>query len=148
MKKMFFLSILYGLFSCSVKKVTGIPPVTCYQSVTLNKVTYELRPCFISDTIATSQNKEFTFLIVPSTVNPSYGFSVYGYGHGFPDYGIIATPSSGGSRGTETIRIKFNGNALSPHTTYDGYLPIHIYEGSETGLDSNFLKLKVHLVVK
>ena len=122
--------------------------VPCYPNLTVNKVTYELRPCSINDTIVARQNKEFTFLIVTSTVNPSYGFSVYGYGHGFPDYGIISTPSSGGSGGTETITIKFNGGALSPHTTYDGYLPIHIYEGSETGLDSNFLKLKVHLVVK
>ncbi|MEI8249141.1 MAG: hypothetical protein WCG07_01445, partial [Candidatus Taylorbacteria bacterium] len=80
-----------------------------------------------------------------------YGFSVRGYGVGFPTYGIIPDTASGGVMGDIMLRLHFNDNYLNPDgdkpKTYSGYIPIHVFQGSETGFDTNFVYLSVTLTV-
>lgn len=80
-----------------------------------------------------------------------YGFSVHGYGVGMPIYGLIADVSSGGAVGQQVIGVRAHSSVFplenGKRKTYTGYLPIHIYEGSETGLDSNYIKLPVRVTV-
>lgn len=119
-------------------------------SIKINNVTYTLNPCsidtFMNDTLG---NKNFSTTIISSDGSSSYGFSVKGYGVGFPDYGILGA-SSGGARGNTPINLYFNDSYLSSDgpssKIYSGYLPIHIFQGSE-GSDNNYLQLKINLRV-
>ena len=114
--------------------------------------TYTTDPCSITVTmIAGKDDKQFTFSIVPDNF-VNYGFSVYGYGFGFPTYSLMSDVSSGGARGTQFITVKIKNKFLplsydGKKKVYKGYLPIHIYQGSETGLDTNFLKLPVTVTI-
>ena len=147
----FFAILLMAVLSlASCKKDSDKPaePVTTYPDLVLNGITYTLSPKNITVNMIHGQgDKYFTVLLIPSDL-VEYGFSVYGYGEGFPDYGIMSDVSSGGAGGTVTIKIRINESALSPNTVYKGYLPIHVYLGSETGADHNFLKLALNVTVK
>ena len=121
-------------------------------SVTVAGITYTISPTSINETLSNGQgNKNFSAVITPSTAGASYGFSVYGYGIGFPTYGIIANTASGGAVGNTTLSFYFNNNYLSANSNqykaYSGCLPIHIFTGSETGYDTNYLYLPVNLIV-
>ncbi len=117
-------------------------------TVTISGKTYKLSPCNLTATMVDGQgDKTFTTTIVATG---SYGFSVYGYGNGFPTYGILGD-SSGGAYGNQTLNFHFsdsilNSDGISPKT-YNGYLPIHIYQGSETGTDNNYLNFNINLTV-
>ncbi|MFA6295223.1 MAG: peptidoglycan-binding protein [Candidatus Paceibacterota bacterium] len=117
--------------------------------ITVDGKTYSLSPCNITATMVDGQgNKSFSATIVGSG---GYGFSTRGYGVGFPTYGIIANTASGGVGGSFPLSLYFNDKYLSANgdqpRTYTGYLPIHIFHGSETGYDNNFLYLGVTLTV-
>lgn len=128
---------------------TTVPSNAC--SVAVSGVTYTLNPCSINLTMVDGQgNKNFTTTIIPSSTRPSYGYSVHGYGEGLPTYAILGA-SSGGAVGTTTIGLYFNDSVLSANgnqpQVYSGYLPIHVYQGSETGFDNIYLDLNVTLTV-
>lgn len=147
MKKVLILLWVFTLI-CLACKTAKKRPTPC-QTITLaDGITYQLSPCFINDTLTAGAtgSKPFSFKIVPSSESASYGFSKHGYGVGFPTYAILGT-SSGGASGTTEVSESFNREVL-PKGTYVGYLPIHIYLGSETGRDTNFLRLKINLIVK
>ncbi|MCC7004303.1 peptidoglycan-binding protein [Candidatus Nomurabacteria bacterium] len=118
-------------------------------SILINGSTYSLDPCSVTLSMVDGQgDKTFTSKIVGSGL---YGFSVHGYGEGFPTYGIMSSPSSGGAFGNTSLNFTLNDNYLSSNggssKTYSGYMPIHIFQGSETGNDNNYLNLKVNLTV-
>jgi hypothetical protein len=143
------------LISCSVpqsqktQKSPQTPVVAKLESVTVNGAIYTLEPSVINfKMIETHGNKNFS-----ATIHGKgpYGFSVYGYGFGFPTYGIIPDTSSGGVFDDFKLKFYFNDSVLhadgdKPHT-YSGYIPIHVYQGSENGFDTNYLKLKINLTV-
>lgn len=117
---------------------------TC-SPITVNGVVYSLSPCTISMTMPHGQgNKNFSTTIVG---NGQYSFSVYGYGDGFPTYGILGG-LSGSATGNKTLNLYFNDSYLpllngNQIKTYSGYLPIIISQGGATGT----LNLGVNLVV-
>ena len=124
---------------------------SCPQSLTIGGTTYTLSPCSVSETMIDGQgNKNFSTTITVSSGNPLFGYSVRGYGEGFPTYGIVGA-GSGGANGNTTLNLSFNDNYLSANgsqpKTYSGYLPIHIFQGSETGSDNNYLNLNLNLTV-
>ncbi len=154
MKKQLFLSTMlfsfvFLSFSCKKDSIAQKEKVEPCQILKLGDVEYSLSPCVINTTMIQGEgDKEFTILLVPSKPTVNYGFSVRGYGEGFPTYGIMTIgSSSGGASGTVTLKIRINAKALSQRT-YDGYLPIHVFLGSETGFDQNYLNLKVNVTVK
>ena len=117
--------------------------------ITVNGTTYSLGTNAIIATMIHGQgDKAFE---VPLHGKGLYGFSVYGYGVNFPTYGIIPDTASGGVLDNCTLRLHFNDSYLVPDgdkpRTYVGYIPIHVYQGSETGFDTNFLHLPVTLTV-
>ncbi len=125
------------------------PTAALCTPITINGTTYSLSPCTITATMVHGQgNKSFSATIVGSG---SYGFSTRGYGVGFPTYGIIANTASGGAQGSFPLNLYFNDSYLTANgnqsQTYTGYLPIHIFQGSETGNDNNFLNLGITLTV-
>lgn len=137
--------------ACDGSANTQAVGTTCPQGVTINGITYTLSPCSISTSMTDGQgDKNFTATIIASTANSSFGYSTRGYGVGFPTYGILGG-GSGGAAGNTSLNLHFSDKVLSsdgsqPHT-YSGYLPIHIFQGSETGNDNNFLNLNVNLTV-
>ncbi len=112
---------------------------------------YTTDPCSIELTmIQGKEDKTFTFSIVPDEF-VSYSFSVYDFG--FPAGAILSNVSSSGARGTYFITVKVsNVKMLLEYTgkrkVYRGHLPIHIYKGSETGTDTNYLKLPLTITFK
>jgi hypothetical protein len=122
----------------------------CKQNgITIDGTTYWLEPCSITDSmIKGKDNKPFAFTIMTTNPGGHYGFTVYGYGQGFPDYAILET-GSGGARGNTVINEYFNNEVFSART-YEGYLPILIYPNMDfSRADStNTLKLKIKLIVK
>ncbi len=139
---------MFFLISC-LEDVTAEKPVNeCYPNVILNGVTYSLDPCTINASMVKGGgDKPFSVKINTSTINPLYGFSVFGYGVGFPTYGIIGT-SSGGAQGSTTLDFEFKESVLEKGV-YKGYLPIHIFNGSEMGGEdsTHYLRLKIILKV-
>ena len=138
-----FCGTLLGSLSAKAEDTTA--PAT----VTVNGSTYSLDPNAIVATMVHGKgNKDFAVTIRGSGL---YGFSVHGYGVGFPTYGIIADTASGGADGDFTLRLHFNDSYLMPDgdkpKTYSGYIPIHIFQGSETCFDTNYLNLSVTLTV-
>ncbi len=122
---------------------TSPTPTACPQSVTINGTNYTLSPCSINMTMIDGQgDKNFTSSILGTGV---YGYSVRGYGVGFPTYGIIPNTSSGGANGNANLSFTFKDSYLTPGT-YTGYIPVHIFQGSE-GTDNNYLNLNVNLTV-
>ena len=124
---------------------------TCPQSLTINGTTYSISPCSINMTMIDGQgDKSFSTTITAVGASPSFGYSTRGYGVGFPDYGILGG-GSGGANGATTLNLQFKDSVLSADgkspKTYSGYLPIHIFQGSETGFDNNFLNLNVSATV-
>jgi hypothetical protein len=128
---------------------TPVTPTTALCTpITINGTTYSLSPCTITATMVDgSGNQNFSTTIMGSG---GYGYSVRGYGVGFPTYGILGA-SSGGASGNTAVNLYFNDAYLSANgnqaQTYTGYLPIHIFQGSETGNDNNFLNLGITLTV-
>jgi hypothetical protein len=117
--------------------------------VVVNDVTYSLMTNQIVATmIDGSGDKYFTASIHGKGL---YGFTVYGYGEGFPTYGIIPETSSGGVIDNYTLRFYFNDGILNSNDgkpkVYEGRIKIHVYQGSETGFDTNFLYLPVKVTV-
>jgi hypothetical protein len=144
-----------GGYTQSVEGVGAVvtPPITPTAAlctpITINGTTYSLSPCTITATMVHGQgNKNFSATIVGSGL---YGFSTRGYGVGFPTYGIIANTASGGAQGSFPLGLYFNDSYLTANgdqpKTYTGYLPVHIFQGSETGNDNNFLNLGITLTV-
>jgi peptidoglycan hydrolase-like protein with peptidoglycan-binding domain len=124
------------------------PTVAICQPVTINGITYSLSPCPIAESMTDGQgNKSFSFTI---NGQGSYGFSVYGYGVGFPTYGILGNEVSGGVIGNKTLNMYFNNDYLSSETaspkTYSGYLPIRIFQGS-AGPNDPYINLGITLTV-
>jgi len=143
-----------ALAESNVFTVTA-PPSTnasCPGSVTINGTTYTLSPCNINLIMTDGQgNKDFTTTVVSNGGSSStFGYSVHGYGVGFPTYGILGG-TSGGAVGNTTLHLTFNDSYLSANgnqpQTYTGYLPIHIYQGSEASTDNNYLNLNVTVTV-
>jgi hypothetical protein len=122
------------------------------QVLTLNGNTYWLEPASIIDTIeAGGEDKFFDFKINQKTPE-MYGFTVIGYGKGFPLYALMPHEATSAAKGQQIIHVKISNRELkgddTKPKTYTGYLPIHIYLGSDTGPDSvNCLRLPVTLVV-
>ncbi|MEN9604737.1 MAG: hypothetical protein RJB39_422 [Candidatus Parcubacteria bacterium] len=122
---------------------TPTPPNTsCPQSLTVGTNTFTLGECTLNLTMTDGAgNKDFNIRVIPSDVNKSFGFSVYGYGEGLPTYGSLGT-ASGGAHGITNIPRYLNDSYLAADgnnpKVYTGYFKIHIYEGSESG-DTNFL---------
>ena len=111
-------------------------------------INYSISPCSIIDTLIDGKgDKVFSATIIPSLAIATYGFTVFGYGEGFPVYSIMADPSSGGTQGSQQIYFAFKDKVLTKGT-YEGYIPIHLFRGSDTENDSNFLKIKIKLIVK
>jgi peptidoglycan hydrolase-like protein with peptidoglycan-binding domain len=124
---------------------------TCPQSLTINGTTYTISPCSINLSMTDGQgDKNFSTTITATGANTSFGYSTRGYGVGFPTYGILGG-GSGGASGNTTLNLRFSDANLSANGTqskiYTGYLPIHIFQGSETGNDNNFLNLNVNTTV-
>ena len=124
------------------------PTVSICSPITIDGITYSLNPCTITETMVDGQgNKNFSTTILSS--NRLYSFSKRGYGEGFPVYSILGV-SSGGGQGNTPVGLYFNDQVLSANgnlpKTYTGYLPIHIFHGSE-GNDNNYLYLGVNLTV-
>jgi hypothetical protein len=124
---------------------------TCPQSLTINGTTYTISPCSINVTMTDGQgDKNFSTTITAVGASPLFGYSTRGYGVGFPTYGILGG-GSGGVNGATTLNLHFKDSVLSADgkspKTYSGYLPIHIFQGSETGFDNNFLNLNVSATV-
>lgn len=154
MKKQLFFSVMFLSFvflsvSCKKDSIAQKEKVEPCQILAVGGVNYSLSPCTITTTMIHGEgDKEFTVLLIPNKPTASYGFSVRGYGEGFPTYGIMTIgASSGGASGTVTLKIRLSDKELSPKI-YNGYLPIHVFLGSETGLDQNYLNLKVNVTVK
>ena len=146
--------LMIALIVISCTKTITTKPVAkradpCYPDVNLNGVTYSVSPCTINDTLIHGNgDKPFTVVIKTSTLNPLYGFSVFGYGVGFPTYGITGV-SSGGAQGNTTLNLNFRDGVLKKGL-YKGYLPIHIFNGSEMGGEDStrYLKVIINLIVK
>ena len=130
--------------------VTSNTDTNC--QVTLEGITYQLSPCEINASMTDGAgDKEFSFKIDQVSETRSYGFGVYGYGEGFPTYGIITTPSSGGALGDVSFRSVLKDQYLNSESgqtnKYAGYLPIKVYYGSAgTGVEKT-LKLMVNVDV-
>ena len=118
-----------------------------YCTLVLDNSTYELYPCELNTSMVDGAgNVDFKFHIIQRGAPVSYGFSVYGYGEGFPTYGTIGT-SSGGAQGNTTISRYFNDDYLNfdpSNPVYSGYLPIKIYHGSASGNDPE-LRFNINL---
>ena len=107
-------------------------------------VTYTLSPCSIDTTMSLSEwDTSFEYKIIPSDSDKSYILSVYGYGEGFPTYGILGW-SSGWASGTQFQNPYFSSSALKKWT-YDGYLKIKI--SGMNGAQARELRFKIHLKV-
>jgi len=120
--------------------------------ITLDNTVYKLSPCEIKTSMVDGAgDKEFSFKIDQISETRSYGFGVYGYGEGFPTYGIITTPSSGGASGDVSFKAVLKDQYLNSESNqtkkYTGYLPIKVYYGSAgTGVEKT-LKLMVDVDV-
>lgn len=123
--------------------------VNACPTVTIDNATYRLDPCVMNLNLSDgSGNVYFYPKIVQTGQIRSYGFSVYGYGVGFPTYGILANTASGGAYGNQTLQIYLNDAYLNTNvttTTYSGYLPIRVYHQSG-GVGAQ--ELKLNLTVK
>jgi hypothetical protein len=122
---------------------------TAVPAITVNGAVYTLGTNAIVATMIHGQgDKSFEVALHGHGL---YGFSVYGYGVGFPTYGIIADTASGGVVDDFTLKLHFSDAYLSPDgdmpKTYSGYLPIHVFQGSETGFDTNYFRLPVTVTV-
>lgn len=112
---------------------------------------YTTDPCSIELTmIQGKEDKTFTFTIVPDDFI-TYSFNVYS--DGFPTQAVARNIASGGARGKQFITVTVsNAKMLLEYTgkrkVYRGQLPIHIYKGSETGTDTNYLKLPLTITFK
>lgn len=116
------------LFSVHVSHADTCP------TVTIDNSTYHLEPCSLTyDMVDGSGDQPFEFTIVQEGESAVYGFTVYGYGEGFPTYGITGV-SSGGAQGNKTLALNFRDTYLNSEgnqpKVYSGYLPIQIYHGS------------------
>lgn len=134
-----------GLFSFNPSAVKA--QETC-PVINVDGVEYSLDPCSITMSMVDGKGDVgFYTTIIGSGL---YGFSRYGYGVGFPVYSVLGI-SSGGATGNHDLNFYFKDGVLSSEgdkpKVYEGYLPIHIYHGSETGFDNNFLNLKLKLTV-
>ena len=141
------LSLLCGAF-LGVSS-TAMAHTNTVSSLTINGIVYSLSTNSISTSMIHGQgNKNFEISVHGSG---SYGFSVHGYGEDFPTYGIIADTASGGVINDTVLRLHFNDAYLMPdgnHSkVYSGILPIHIYQGSENGFDTNYFRVKVSVTV-
>lgn len=121
----------------ATQTTTGLPDptTTCPQSVVVGTVTYTLGECTLDLTMTDGAgNKDFTIKVIPSDINKSFGFTVYGYGEGLPAYGALGT-ASGGARGITIIDKYLNDAYLNNEGTvpkiYTGYFKINIYENGE-----------------
>ena len=145
--KLMILSLVLSstLLDLSVRAQSNtVPP-----SLTVNGIQYSLGTNTIVATMIHGQgDKGFEVSLHGSGV---YGFSVHGYGVGFPTYGIIADTASGGVNDNTVLRLHFSDTYLVPDggkpKVYSGYLPIHVFQGSETGFDTNYFHLPVTVTV-
>ena len=141
---------LVSAVNAEVNKAGGVTQTnTLPSSVVISGITYSLGTNAIVATMVHGHgDKAFE---VPLHGSDLYGFSVRGYGVGFPTYGIIADTASGGVMGDINLKLHFNDSYLNPDgdkpKTYSGYIPIHVFQGSETGFDTNFVYLPVTLTV-
>lgn len=121
-------------------------------SITVGGITYSLDPCTINMTMVDGKGDVgfSTTVVTSGGENHFYGISRYGYGEGLPTYAIVGA-SSGGASGNALLQFGFADSVLSADgdkpRVYNGYLPIHIYHGSERGDDMNFLYLNLSLTV-
>ncbi len=127
---------------------TPPPDTSCPQSVTIDGIKYSLSPCSITMSMIDGEgDKNFSTTIMASG---GYGFSVYGYGNGFPVYSILGV-SSGGASGNTALDLHFNDSVLSSDgdkpKVYSGYLPINVYQGSATGWNQHYMYLNLNLTV-
>jgi hypothetical protein len=153
MKKTALVALLaIGLFSANNVNAQKKVPHKAFTVLTVNDNDYWLEPSSINVEITEKDvDAEFSFTIHQETTG-LYGFSIHGYGVGFPTYAILANENSGGAKGNQVIHAKVTNAVFTADGTkskkYTAYLPIHIYLGSETGRDSNFLKLPITITVK
>jgi hypothetical protein len=123
-------------------------------SVIIDNITYALSPCEVTTEMVDGQgDKNFSFTITQKNEKSFYGFGVYGYGVGFPDYGVQTITSGGGAIGDFVINGYFDDKALqadgSNEKKYQGYLPINVYHGSATGnTNKHELRFNIKLTVK
>ena len=105
-------------------------------------------------TMRRGHDTDVSFNVSPKApVNHPYGFSVYGYGQNMPTYGVISNPASGGASGSQYLTLHLQSKYFPKKvtvgcSTYSGWLPIHIFHGSETGRDTNFIKLPITVMIK
>ena len=141
------LSLLCGAFLCLGP--TAMAHTNTLPILNINGIAYSLSTNYVSASMVHGQgNKNFEISLHGSGL---YGFSVYGYGDGFPTYGIIADTASGGVINDTVLKLHFNDTYLVPEgnrpKTYSGTLPIHIYQESENGFDTNYFHVKVSVTV-
>lgn len=124
---------------------------TACSSIAIGNSKYHLEPCNIKEEIFDYEgNKDFSFNIIQEGERGTYSFTVYGYGAGFPTYGILGGASSGGATGNLKIDKYFNNGVLSAtgpeKGIYKGYLPIRVSQGNVSGYKE--LRLNIDLKVK
>ena len=127
------------------------PKNSCPQTLTIGGTTYTISPCSINLSMIDGQgDKNFSVTITATGANTSFGYSTLGYGVGFPTYGILGG-GSGGVNGSTTLNLHLSDAYLSADgnqpKSYVGYLPVHIFQGNETGSDGNFLNINVNATV-
>ncbi len=126
--------------------VNPLPEVQCPQSTTFNGVTYSLEPCSVETTMVHGQGNRAVSTNIMVSTSTLYGFTVYGYGIGFPTYGVSSNTSSGGAQGNEPLSLRFIDSYLpiegGQAKTYSGYIPIDV-DDSQGNTGHLYLKMKV-----
>jgi hypothetical protein len=120
-------------------------------SVTVDGVAYSLKPSSVEISMVSGKGDREAKVTIVAPKSGAYGFSVHGYGEGLPIYGVITDLASGGAEGNVELTLCFHDSRLPSDgdkpKKYHGYLPIHIFHGSETGADKNFMYVEVTITV-
>lgn len=151
-------------YSCAGNGQVGASQITCDNGcengacikgcakIKLGTTEYSLSPCSM-DKILIDQNGDVPFgpITITQKTNDgkakTYNYSVYGYGVGFPAYGVIGDTSSGGATGNFILRnFHFNDDSLFADypgaRNYEGYLPIKITDSASGQTGELDLQLK------
>lgn len=147
MKKAIIAFLLMSSFTAFAQTKTD--------TITVDSTKFTVDPGYIEATIYEGEkDKKFTFKIVPVTdMNlHSYGFTVFGYGNGFPTYGVLTDIASGGASGIVYITGTFSSEVFKldkpdQPKVFMAKLPIRIYHGSASRFNQQFLYLPIKLTV-
>lgn len=128
--------------------VNPLPTISCPQSTSFNGITFSVEPCELNIEMAHGKGNRAVRATLTATGTPLYGFTAYGYGVGFPTYGLMVNPSSGGAQGNITFDISAQDSVLMPDGSsprvYSGYLPIGV---NDTHGNDGHLYIKVNVTV-